>query len=808
MNSIYRHFLLAAFAIGGVASALGAVTLPARGVEVFKPRVLSEDLIRESDIAKLSADPRWGQGSSSTGNFWFVYSDRDNNPYYESPSAGSAKLGTLSMNEPLVIAKIENGYALVFEEPKTAPYPQISSAAKTRGWVPMDKLLLWQRCPVDENHIYRKAILAVNTTGRENQAQLANQSIGKVFNDPVSQNGGEEVSSNLEFFYIMKKDPSGRYLLSTSHSMEGFTSQVLFGWVEPQTFVQWSQRSCLEPTWNKRDADNLNNPQGKKYHFFVDPALTQEGGSYLYAQANDSDKNVATKYRMTPNKLRYPILDNETGNADIYRTTCIANLGSGAANVAAGEEKLRQSKERVLQDMSHVNLIFVIDGTKSMGAYFTAAANAIKTSLSRFRDDNTNKKVGVVIYRDYADGDAMIEVQPCVDPNSAELLAFLSNIGRKGYGAKSSPNDHSLEEALYMGLDAALDTLKMGYSPRHSNMMVVIGDAGNDPADTRSPSQDQIIAKMVRNRVQPMSFQVNRQTSDAFMLFNNQMSKIIGSTLRAQYQALKNEGAEVNVKINTSPTGIDLTSDQPENFYVGSLRKPANSPGIISTDEIVPQIDMAAGIFADAIEAMRAAVYTVQPVIANRRKVNGGAKSGMSVNEAFVRSVLDKKLLEQLENQNANFAFTGYVPKKSDTGIKLWEAVVFLSTPELDNLIERLEPASKVADASDRRQYIDALKGIVQAMLPDITNEQLDAMPLNEVSRRISGLNEASDALSNHTLAELQEPLAVSDAEYLALINRFKQQFEKLKAIRNWPYKYSFTINSNRYYWIPVKEMP
>ena len=48
----------------------------------------------------------------------------------------------------------------------------------------------------------------------------------------------------------------------------------------------------------------------------------------------------------------------------------------------------------------------------------------------------------------------------------------------------------------------------------------------------------------------------------------------------------------------------------------------------------------------------------------------------------------------------------------------------------------------------------------------------------------------------------------MSDAEYLALINRFKQQFEKLKAIRNWPYKYSFTINSNRYYWIPVKEMP
>ena len=792
MNSLYGYFILVAFAICGVARTFGAVILPETGVEVFKPRLLSEDLIRESDIAKLTADPRWGQGSSSTNLFWFVYSDRDNNPYYESPSAGSSKLGTLSMNEPLVIAKIENGYALVFEEPKTTPYPQISSSAKTRGWVPLDKLLLWQRSPVNDSYIYRKAI-------------IKGIPLNRALSDPESDKYCVTPNPGLGVYFIMKKDNSGRILLSTSHSMEGFSNQVLYGWVEPESIQEWNTRECLEPTWNKYDADILNTPAGKEYYFYTDQVLVRKAGTYRYAVPNDNDKNKATKYRLSPYKLRYPILDNDTGNPDIYRTACVAILGDGNASE---KESLWQKKERTLEDMSNVNIIFVIDGTKSMGDYFSAAAKSIEISLSRFRDYNTNKKVGVVIYRDYADGDAMIEIQPCVNPKSAELRDFLRNIGRMGYGANSAPNDLTLEEALYMGLDAALDTLKMGYSPRHSNMMVVIGDAGNDPTDTHSPSQEEIIAKMARNRIQPMSFQVNRQSSDAFMLFNTQMSKIIGSTLRAQYQVLNDEGADVNVKINTSPTGIDITSDQPESFYVGSLRRPASSPGAVSTEELVHQIDMATDVFVHALDNMRSAVYKAHYFIANRHKVKDDAKTAKSSNDAFVHSVLGHDLAEILEKQNAYIAFTAYVPKKSDTGINLWDPVVFLSTPELDNLIERLEPVCKVADASDRCQYINAFKTIVKDMCPDITNEQLNAMPLNEVSRRIFGLSEVCNSISSHTLAELQDRFSVSNDIYFDIVERFKKQFEKMKAIRNWPYKYSFTYNSNYYYWFPVKELP
>ena len=66
-------------------------------------------------------------------------------------------------------------------------------------------------------------------------------------------------------------------------------------------------------------------------------------------------------------------------------------------------------------------------------------------------------------------------------------------------------------------------------------------------------------------------------------------------------------------------------------------------------------------------------------------------------------------------------------------------------------------------------------------------------------------LNDNNMAIDQATGALKNYLLKISTSVHY---NRFKQQFEKLKAIRNWPYKYSFTINSNRYYWIPVKEMP
>ena len=136
--------------------------------QVFRPEFLKKYIVKESELSKLTASGKkkkslsYGQDGPKTGEFWYVYSDRSDNTTYESPSVNSTKCGSLDFNEEVVIAKIEGDFALVYTEPGAPVYPQISRRAKSRGWIPMNHLLLWNSCPANEKGIYNKAIIVGN----------------------------------------------------------------------------------------------------------------------------------------------------------------------------------------------------------------------------------------------------------------------------------------------------------------------------------------------------------------------------------------------------------------------------------------------------------------------------------------------------------------------------------------------------------------------------------------------------------------------------------------------------------------------
>ena len=62
-----------------------------------------------------------------------------------------------------------------------------------------------------------------------------------------------------------------------------------------------------------------------------------------------------------------------------------------------------------------------------------------------------------------------------------KINSFLDTGGN--YGIQSSNKDTTLEEALYYGIDFALNTLD--FKEGESNMMLVVGDCGNDKNDTK-----------------------------------------------------------------------------------------------------------------------------------------------------------------------------------------------------------------------------------------------------------------------------------------------------------------------------------
>lgn len=777
-------------------SAKADVTLPSRS-EAFLPACLLKDVILESDVQKLLASKNYDQNSANTGKAWIAYSDRSNNVTFNGPNINSAKYDKLEFNQKVRIARIENRMALVYVEPKEqTAYPAISNVAQSKGWIPLDHLLLWSSCPANDKGIYYKALLVANV----DRADLKND-MGWAYKNPETRTNGTQVKTDMNFYFIMKKE-NGFALLARQCSMEGFSDQILYSWVNESSYIAWNQRSCLEPNWDPEFVDNMT---GKEATFYNDYNLRTRTAGYRYGAENPEDKSERTKFRMPKYALRFPILDNDSGNEGLYKCTSFSSI-SGSMNVAID---LAAKKEKIianrLKETSRLNLIIAIDGTKSMEKYYPAVKEAIKQGYSYF-GDQYRVRIGLVIYRDYADGEAMIEYRPMMDPKDSRIADFLDKGG--AYGIKSSPADKTQEEALFKGIEAALDCEKMGYSPRESNLLLVVGDCGNDLKDTKCLSSEELKSRLIKNNVHLMSFQVRRNTAQPWLLFQDQMEELITANVKQKYGNLDKR---LKVRFKEVADGYDLQPQTEHHFYVGSGRfnevnKDMN-PALL-TDLMQRSI----GVFAEVIQTGTDVMQNADAYDFDHFDINTSVSDKLEAqaDSAFLVLQFGKDFFKMLKESNALLAKTSYTKKNDEAGRNYWNPIIYISAAEFNSLLERLEPVNRVAkEGSDNRTpYVNAMKALIRSMLPDITDAEMDQKGTREVMNLIAGLNESSDALKGPSLIKIQDPKSVKPSEFRSIVAEFNQKYLNLRNIKSKGYNYSVEFNGEKYYWIPITDMP
>lgn len=772
------------------ATASAQSAMPAK-TSVFYPEMLqSSAVISEADALKLEGSSDFGQSSAPANKtFWVVFSDRADNPTYTEPG-GSDVYTTLAFNEQLRIAQIRNGYALVYSEPQESiAYPMISPAAVNKGWISMKKLLLWHSCPTNEAGIYNKALLCVNMDEKKGS------DLGRLYKNPSDKNLYETLMTDMKFYFVMKRE-GDLSLLASEHSLDGHSDQMLKGWVANQSFVAWNQRSCLEWTWNHKDVE-----------YFSDESIC----GYVYKE-KDRENCVLTKpfkrrtsksydkylYRMNPDELRYPILDD--GTADLYSCSTFSPPGGPSEVERTDANSTVSSKgfsEKVLRAKTNINIGIVIDGTNSMASYYPAVKEAIKKGCNYF-GKKYKVKVGVVIYRDYTEGEFCTERLPLTPPENPKFAEFLDNGG--SYGVGNSAADRTNAEALYAGIDEALD--RLGFKPDQTNILLVVGDCGNDKDDTRYSSED-LIAKIVEKDVDVMGFQVRRTDSEAFESFNDQLLDLMSLSLQRRYAKLKNN---LNVEIKGYRDGYKLVNDDKSILYIGSHSFPdvgkempvtkltsLMEEAIISSSEKVNyQIDLLASFSAGGFAVSKDVVGT-----------------DVDLNEEWLKHELGDHY-EQIKKSNSLLAFRGYASKAHKSGKGFFKPVVFISSDELNSLIDRLAPVNVAAAIEDDREpYVNAMKHLAQSMIPeDLSDDQLNQMTIDEIMRMVNGLNESASALKSYTIAEVASHRIVTSKDYIALVSKFVSKYNKLVDLKSMPYKYTFTSNGLKYYWLPVEDLP
>lgn len=788
-----------------------AQTLPSQ-CKAYMPKVLDKTTIFRADTKTL-ANNNYGQ-NGSTSKYWDAYSDRCDNVTYKGASKSSGESGKLKFNQKVRIAEIQNGFALVYTENKAGGvnYPQISGDVKCLGWIPMENLLLWNSCPTNEYGIYRKALIVRNID------QERDKSFGRISEHPDVNNTSHTspLKSSIDFHYIMKEEGAGdnvRYLIAKYNKIGGgtITDQILEGWVSRNSFSAWNQRSCLEPNWNADDVEYFIS-KGEKAWLYSDASLTDETQPWSFGQKN-SEGQPATQYRMPPRAMRFPILDNDSPKDDNFKITAF-----GAANGELGRQMVtmdegKEKRDEALKKTAHINVIVVIDGTRSMGKYFNAMSNAVQKATQYLTGEVS---VGAVIYRDYPDGENnVIEYHKMTNPNDAGLQGFLKNVGRNNYGASSSSADKTAHEALYLGIKTALDYKKMGYDSDHSNLIFIVGDCGNAPNDTKV-SKSELLEMCKATNAQLFSFQVLNQEKAAWEDFNTQLTDIFVSHVSYLYSSLNS-----NAKVSWRPVkhGLGVKSNTKEHFYVSEMHR--GQTGVeLSEGELTDLIQDSYITFRKAIDEQLDAIengWSGEGVMSSDATDADGTK-GTSIKEEFLRRKLGADY-EAVKAANALLAYTGYAKKDDGLNHDYWQAVVFLSSEELVELIKKLEKLKEAAKVNsysteDRANYVKAVAGIIQSMTEKSADE-IEQLTTDEITRIIGGLNVSTPMLRGrqsekvYTLSDIKNPKACPDEDFKRILKKMSTKIEDLSALpRSTNFKYSFTQNGVKSYWVPLEMIP
>lgn len=773
--------------------------------EAFKPDALYTPLLPLTTANKLAESSDFGQGSSSRSSkeYWVVYSDRANNTTYTAPQA-STKFSSLEFNEQVRIAQIKNGWALVYSEPKLGEtWPKISKDITWRGWISMKNLLLWDSCPVNEKNIYNKAMICANI-----DKNVKSGNLGKLFKNPKNTSNYSSLSTNFVYYFEMKREGK-MVLLARENSLNGISTQVLYGWVDENSFVAWNQRTCLEPTWEIEDVEYFIS-QNVKVPIYGDQAKTKRAAQIGYEKKSSSSYDPYL-YRMNGDILRYPILDKNTST--LWNCSTFSSPGAGGTINAGSTTQTGKSKQQVvMEELKNVKIAIVIDGTKSMENYYAPVKEAIKQVTDYFNKAQQVKvKVGVVIYRDYADGEFATEVFPLTDPKNSHLASWLDSGGK--YGVKSSSKDKTMEEALFLGMNTAID--KFNFNPKETNFMFVIGDCGNDAKDTQV-TRETVINKLIAKNINLVGFQVrNYSNSPAFGAFNSQLQYMMKQSQQGRYATLESmKGKPIIAKKEADGYTFVPDNTTGTTFFYASHKYVQS--GDMQASTLQDLMTNAFTYVQSTVQAGEDALVKASEIVQKHEEVKnsfGQGSSGGTVTTMdydFLVARLGKEYVESLKKQNTTVSFKGFTPKADESDRDYYKTVIFISQEEFNTLMIRLKDLYAVAQAksNDRAPYVTAMKALIQGMIPGISDADMQKMDINEVMRLISGVNVQTGTMKKRTLAEVASTAAVKPAEYLSILNDFKIKYQRLQSIKSNPYKYVRKFNGATYYWIPTEDLP
>lgn len=759
-----------------------------------------------SEFDKLTFDYK---DSDEQKNYWRVYSDRGKNPLYVTPNGRKNGSNLDFMQQVYVTERQGNWFKIVNLEIVDGDLEYVE-----KGWMKAENLLLTSYALSNESSITKKGLVLVNLDNIADfkmmvKAAEQGQKLKQYtfYEDPQkSKVRGNE--TELEIRYVLK-ELNGIKLLSRNDRLDNLSASDrennVNGWMANVNITDWDTRVCLETTYGKDYAEVY---KGKTIPVFIkESQLDAFVRNNIESPTEEIYAHSIKEKRKSTVMMRMPILENYE-NSDKKK---VATLGSVSGKSGDERDDLKGRAKEEVEELrtkrNNINVLFVVDATKSMDDFFPAVRKGIQKIIAlnneRFKKE---MRFSVAVYRDYADGEAAFENIPLTD-DVQSIYNFLASV-RIGSVGKAR------EEAVYNGLLRGLDESLM--DPKQSNVVVLIGDAGNEIPDAKGYNHEQVTNKLLQYNASLVTFQVYYGIQSAYEAFN---------TDAIDY--FYNMGAKTDKKqdlipnlapIPNQPNSYELKFKDPETGQLEYFVEAGFGRFIYASDNKAMPISVLQDNLANA---MNNYLRRLDEEINNYNDLLRNGKSKVKDRSKFDEAN-EQNLRDHLRDQGftedeidvalesfAEFSMSGFTNMRFyNKPLKNFAPVVFLSDEEVDNMIrvfDKVDPEANLTDS--KAQIADALVAQTKAALGETSDERVKQKSMSEIWNILLAVpfDEKGEygTLRDVPIGDIPNSNHPSLPKFILQFQESVRRFTKKNLEED-----RFRLNSQFYYWIPLEKIP
>ena len=723
--------------------------------------------------------------NSRSQRYWIVYSDRDDNSFYSNHHSNSKNNKNASFMQGFYVKNTNGSWLHLVDVIDEVDY----------GWMHSKNLLLSLYSLKTEGDIQkgtvsipRKAVILTSIDEARNIGGVLKTQKRYYSNPSRAKKYEEGFPKSFQPLFVFKETGTS-VLLGGSDVLDGSAEtnkSKIYGWINVADKTDWDTRVALENAQSLEADQEYSSSQLNGY------ITLNEIKTCVEDNLCDSKKSIA-QFSVGPtrnNVMRRPVISNIDEN--IKKVISVAKDNK--------DNKVYESlltEARKLQ--SNVNIVFVLDATSSMRPYYKSIAN----SLEKVIDNNqkiikSNLKLGVVVYRDYADGKSAYDVQPLTTDFKKVKKVINSTI------CKSLDSD--LPEAQYNGLINGIN--EIGFNANESNIIVLIGDCGNHLEDKNGYTINNIIDLYQKYKTNLISFQVKSGADNSFYTFNEDVMDVIFEVANKKIEAA---GSELKIKLesknNNSIKLKMIKGDKPdyENMFgllVYSGSKPSSPKLLESSIENTLKEYMLS--ISNNINILEEYVRT-------------GGPTGSEPPEGLIIYMMDILKCSRDEAKDhlrkTEFTVQAYVAiDYFGNGVDAQVPVVLLTEGEKNNLVKSLRKLTEGVFASTelKKVFQDNIIYICKSIIGQNTStETIENLSLNQIWNIILGVDFGNKKMKKMKLNELTD---MNKKEF----KRFYKDFEMVaKEFCDESYVHTnpminrrFDIGGSYLYWVPLEDLP